>query len=98
MEAKVKYYLKTLNFVTLCGPQTRPTPDVCDSRADGSPDRLPAAVGGAHGVCVCWGGVPRRPTSGPGSRQQGGTAAQACLLSCGALQVQGKERMCSGPH
>lgn len=47
-----------------------------------------------------WGGGGGSLSTHLGSRitAAGWNSGAACLLSCGALQVQGKERMCSGPH
>lgn len=68
-------------------PHKRPPCDECDSRADGSHERLPAAVGG---------GVP--PVGPPQVQDHGGGGVEQRRGLFTQLQVQGKERMCSGPH
>lgn len=42
------------------------------------------------------GGVPRRPTSGPGSRQQGGTAARPVYSAVGLCRSRGRRGCVQG--
>lgn len=49
-----------------------------------------------HGGQSVEGGVPRRPTSGPGSRQQGGTAARPVYSAVGLCRSRGRRGCVQG--